>query len=121
MSRELTPEQKQHRRQIAQQQLYGSRNDYHPRCVGELERSNCSACVLQGYIPPGGWEGMTDEDGPNYSGWALVYVEAGARIPGRWKEAFEQELERTDNPAYVQHLAATIDTFGHPGYGKVER
>lgn len=78
-----------------------------------LERESCSACVLRGYEPRGGFgDGYSvKRDGPNYAGWARVYVEAGYSIPKRWKTAFEKELQ-SDNKAYAEALAKSVATFG---------
>lgn len=63
---------------------------------------NCSACAL------------TDErqDAPNYAAWPLAYMENGRVIPAKWRAAFKAELARTDNPAYVNNVRATMQRFG---------
>jgi hypothetical protein len=62
---------------------------------------NCSGCALR----TGG------EEGPNYAGWARVYIEAGVRIPRKWKAAFLREL-RSPNLAYAEALLESIGEFG---------
>ncbi len=76
-----------------------------------LCRANCGACVL------GGYHDLDDDehdrrDGPNYSGWARIYVEAGRTIPRKWKAAFLRELDRTDNALYLAALVRDIQTWG---------
>lgn len=75
-----------------------------------LTRENCGACVLAGYEDPSG-EQTVDRDGPNYAGWARLYVEARRPIPERWRQAFDRELH-SDNAAYSAALARDIATFG---------
>ena len=58
---------------------------------------NCSGCALT----TGG------DEGPNYSGWPLVYIENHRPIPAKWKRALELQT-RSDNQAYADHLVATI-------------
>lgn len=78
----------------------------------ELARTNCGACVLGGYEPRGGWgDGRTRADGPNYAGWARIYVEAGFAIPRLWEAAFERE-RHGDNDRYSAALELSIATFG---------
>lgn len=76
-------------------------------------RMNCGACALEGYEPRRGWgDGFSvKRDGPNYAGWARVYVEACRVIPNKWKGAFRREL-RSDNKAYTQALWVSILLFG---------
>lgn len=76
-------------------------------------RRNCGACALMGYEPRGGWgDGFSvKRDGPNYAGWARVYVEAVRAIPKKWEEAFRREL-RSNNKAYARALWVSILLFG---------
>lgn len=76
-------------------------------------RMNCGACVLRGYEPRGGWgDGFSvKRDGPYYSGWARVYVEARMPIPEKWKDAFERE-RNSDNKLYAAALEEAIKYFG---------
>lgn len=69
-----------------------------------LARENCGACVLNGY--------HATKDGPNYSGWARVYVQASKAIPRKWWDAFEAQLQDHDNPGYVSALKTDIATWG---------
>ena len=80
-----------------------------------LERENCSTCVLNGYEPRGGYEEgySVRRDGPNYAGWARVFVEAGYLLPKKWKKAFEAE-RYSENTAYAEALEKSIRTFGEP-------
>ena len=68
---------------------------------GLNDPANCGACALT----HGG------EDGPNYSGWPLAYMENGRIIPAKWRAAFKRELA-SDNPAYVANLRATMRAYG---------
>lgn len=72
-----------------------------------LERSNCSACVLQGYSDRKNGKPYA----PNYAGWARVYVQAGIQIPVRYMEAFKQEL-KSKNTLYAKALREDIETYG---------
>ena len=62
---------------------------------------NCSGCALT----TGG------KDGPNYSGWSLVYIENHRIIPAKWRKAFEYQL-KSDNKAYANNLAAKVEEHG---------
>lgn len=64
---------------------------------------NCSGCALT----TGG------EEGPNYAGWPLSYLQNNRVIPKKWYGALKRELERTDNPAYVRNLK---EKLGKKGY-----
>jgi hypothetical protein len=75
-------------------------NDHYPHT--KRDPLNCGACALA----------MGDETGPNYSGWARIYVEAGKHVPKKWHTAFLLELHRTDNMPYVEALKKSIKTFG---------
>ena len=81
-----------------------------------LVRENCAACILAGYCPDCGRHRIgcphQVERGPNYAGWARVYVGDRRPIPAKWRAAFTRELERTDNPAYLAALLADIAANG---------
>lgn len=66
---------------------------------------NCGACAIR----------MGGAEGPNYSGWAHLYVEAQRPIPKKWKRAFERE-RASDNRAYAHALERSIATFGMPRF-----
>jgi len=70
-----------------------------------LTRENCAACVLAGY-------GSDTDDEPNYSSWQRIYVEAKARIPRRYRNAFVDTLNGEENTRYADALARSIATFG---------
>lgn len=78
-----------------------------------LTRSNCGACVLNGYQDRDDDE-HKPADGPNYAGWARVFVEAGRSIPATWAEAFVREFTDNDNERYVEALKRDVATFGMP-------
>jgi len=108
--REATPDDFNQRR-MAEQLLL--RHDHNRSDHDPLTRENCAACVLAGYISRSQRaDGAKISDGPDYAGWARVYVQAGRVIPYRWRAAFEAERTRTDNPAYTQALARDIYIFG---------
>lgn len=73
---------------------------------------HCAACVLGGYSPKyrrqEGYE--PDRDGPDYAGWARVYVEAQRAIPAKWRQAFAEQGH--DNKGYYDALGRSIVTFG---------
>lgn len=71
----------------------------------EMTRENCGACVLAGYGQ------KPAEEGPNYAGWARIYVEARRPVPADWRGAFRRELA-SDNGAYAHALRRSIATFG---------
>lgn len=71
----------------------------------EMTRENCGACVLAGY------GARPAEEGPNYGGWARIYVEARRPVPADWRGAFRRELA-SDNRGYAAALARSIATFG---------
>lgn len=86
-----------------------------------LERESCSACVLTGYLSRDSRaDGIRPSDGPNYAGWARVYVEAGYAIPAKWRRAFARaglgDDSESPNPAYFDALGRDLVTFGHPGF-----
>lgn len=70
-----------------------------------VDTDNCSYCALT----QGG------DDGPNYAGWARIYIEAGVAIPNRWREEFQKELN-SDNRLYGYALRKSILTFGGPEF-----
>lgn len=69
----------------------------------KLEVENCGRCALT----------SGDEDGPNYAGWARLYVEARKAVPEKWRTAFARELA-SDNKAYATALRRSIASFGEP-------
>jgi hypothetical protein len=75
--------------------------EHYPGCRLR-DPDNCSGCALT----HGG------EEGPNYAAWPLVYMENNRTIPAKWRKAFERELARTDNPAYVENLKRTMAKHG---------
>lgn len=84
------------------------------RREGRLGRENCATCCILGYEPRGGFgdDYKVSRDGPNYAGWARIYVEAGYAIPRKWWRAFVAQLESADNPHYGAALARSIETYG---------
>lgn len=68
-----------------------------------VDTDNCGFCALT----------HGDADGPNYAGWARLYIEAKRPIPAKWKDAFQRELD-SDNRAYAEALKRSIVTFGGP-------
>ena len=72
---------------------------------GGVDADNCSYCALT----TGG------DDGPNYAGWARLYVEARVPIPERWRAAFQREVD-SGNKAYASALQRSIATFGAPEF-----
>jgi hypothetical protein len=70
-----------------------------------IDADNCGYCALT----HGGSEG------PNYAGWARLYVEAQRTIPSKWRAAFQEELD-SDNKAYSHALRRSIKTFGAPRF-----
>lgn len=68
-----------------------------------VDADNCSFCALT----------TGDEDGPNYAGWARLYIEAQRPMPSKWKAAFQRELD-SNNRAYALALRRSIATFGEP-------
>lgn len=78
----------------------------------DMVRENCGACVLRGYISEYNLsQGHTDADGPNYAGWARIYVECGRVIPTVWRAAFEAQ-RNSSNRSYARALEISINTFG---------
>ncbi|GAC1550404.1 MAG: hypothetical protein NVS3B16_24810 [Vulcanimicrobiaceae bacterium] len=87
------------------------RND---REEANLVRSNCGACVLNGYRDRDDDENHAHQ-GPNYAGWARIYTQAGLAIPRIWVGAFARELvDKDKNAHYAEALARDIATFGDP-------
>lgn len=77
-----------------------------------IERESCSACVLRGYFSASfRADGNNPSDGPNYAGWARLYVEAGEPIPEKWRAAFEAE-RKSSNEAYAAALERSLAAFG---------
>jgi hypothetical protein len=74
---------------------------HYPGCRHK-DPANCSGCALTTGGP----------NGPNYSGWPLVYMENGRTIPAKWREAFERELNRADNMAYARNVRDTLARLG---------
>ncbi len=75
-------------------------------------RESCGACALKGYLSKTAIaDGFKPEDGPNYAGWARIYVQAGRPIPKKWKIAFAAE-KASDNFLYREALENDIATFG---------
>jgi len=70
-----------------------------------VDADNCGYCALT----HGG------SDGPNYAGWARIYVEAQRPIPSKWRAAFMDELN-SDNKAYAHALRRSMMTFGKPTF-----
>lgn len=63
---------------------------------------NCSACALTD----------TRQERPNYAAWPLAYLENRRAIPTKWRDAFHQELARTDNLPYVANLHEKVAKHG---------
>lgn len=109
-------------RQIARQLMRGDKSHRRGDCkrYGQTARMSCGTCALHGYEPRGGWEPGTSvkDDGPNYAGWARVYVEAGTTIPAHWASAFQRERD-SDNLMYARALERSILTFGATIGGEV--
>jgi hypothetical protein len=94
------PEARQHK--ATAQRLLGEGHSY--RHTG-VDTDNCGFCALT----HGGL------DGPNYAGWARIYIEAGKAMPEKWRGAFERELA-SDNHHYAVALRRSIATFGGPKF-----
>jgi hypothetical protein len=62
---------------------------------------NCSGCALT----------IASQEGPNYSGWPLVYIENHREIPAKWRTALARELKSTDL-AYSNNIIAQINKHG---------
>lgn len=69
-----------------------------------LTLENCGAHALHGY--------EATADGPNYTGWARVYVQSGTPVPSKWCDGFWRELHDDENPLYVAALVLDIATWG---------
>jgi hypothetical protein len=78
---------------------------YAPDHARNPDPDNCAACAIR----------MGGAEGPNYAGWARIYIEAKKPIPGKWRGAFERELA-SDNKAYANALRRSIATFGGPHF-----
>ena len=72
-----------------------------------LERTNCAACVLNGYGDKKNGEPIE----PNYSGWVRVYIENGKPIPAKYRAGFTRAL-RSDNRAYAEAIIDDIIKYG---------
>lgn len=95
---------------MARQLMYGDQNHNTGTWHDDpLTRANCAACVLGGYIDPD--DDRQPEDGPNYAGWARIYIEAGRAIPRSWEEVFTAQRD-SDNLEYAYQLERSIATFG---------
>jgi hypothetical protein len=86
-------------RRIFSESHYATDHARHP------DPDNCAACAIR----------MGGIEGPNYAGWARLYIEARRPIPKKWKSAFEAELS-SDNQAYANALRRSIATFGGPRF-----
>lgn len=64
---------------------------------------NCSGCALT----TGG------DEGPNYAGWPIAYLQNGRLIPKKWMGALKNELNRTDNLAYTENLKTQLKKRGY--------
>lgn len=84
---------------------------FRSKADANLCRANCGACVLNGYRDRDDDE-HDPKSGPNYAGWARIYVEARRMIPRKWTAAFLAEFSRTDNLAYVEALRRDVASFG---------
>lgn len=75
--------------------------EHYPGCKHN-DPDNCSGCAL------------TDlrQAAPNYAAWPLVYMENHKPVPAKWRHAFNGELKRTDNPAYVANIRKHIAEYG---------
>ncbi len=69
-----------------------------------VDADNCGYCALT----------HGDADGPNYAGWARLYIEAKRPIPRQWEGAFQRELD--SDKAYSHALRRSIVTFGGPRF-----
>lgn len=84
------------------------------------ERDTCGTCAALG------WGAHNEEhpphEGPNYAGWARVYVQAREPIPRAWMPAFLAHLNDEENDGYREALRRDVATFGwsltdeRPGY-----
>lgn len=70
-------------------------------CRGK-DLENCSACALLN----------AGEEGPNYAGWPIAFLQNGRSLPFKYRNALKRELSRTDNDAYVSNLKAKLDENG---------
>lgn len=75
---------------------------HYPGCRGK-DPQNCSACALL----------HAGEEGPNYAGWPLAFMQNRIRIPKRYMKALKAETERTDNMAYVENLKNQLKANGY--------
>jgi hypothetical protein len=70
-----------------------------------IDADNCGYCALT----------HGDSDGPHYTAWGRLYIEAKKPIPAKWRAAFQRELD-SDNRAYAHALERSIATFGGPRF-----
>ncbi len=96
------PADEARRHQATARRMFSEGHSYPHRGV---DADNCGYCALT----HGGAEG------PNYSGWARLYIEAQRPMPKKWHGAFERELA-SDNTAYADALRRSIATFGEPRF-----
>jgi hypothetical protein len=96
------PAEEARRHQNTARHLFSRGHDYPHK---GLDVDNCAFCALT----------HGDTDGPNYAGWARLYIEAQRPIPRKWRAAFERELA-SDNQAYANALRRSIATFGTPRF-----
>lgn len=124
-----TEDEKRHHGATASQCMF--RHDHNASDRDPLTRVNCGACVLGGYEPRGArddWDHPSVKDhGPNYAGWARIYVESRSPIPRAWRAAFVREITQDGdgtavqeyvNLRYAEALARSIVTFGVRFKGK---
>lgn len=88
------------------------RHDHAPGETDKLALDNCGACALAGRTTDE--DHFPDVEGPNYAGWARVYVEASRTIPAKWERAFRAELA-SNNQSYADALRRSVATFGVRG------
>jgi len=75
-------------------------------------RESCGACCLKGYLSESAIaDGIPEDGGPNYAGWARCYVQALRPVPLKWLKAFLGQLE-SDNLLYAEALKTDIATYG---------
>jgi hypothetical protein len=84
----------------------------------ELSVTSCGTCELNGTraaMFPSDPSEHDDSQGPNYSGWERLYVQAGATIPDAWRESFARWLTpegEAENSRYAECLGRDIATHG---------
>lgn len=82
------------------------RHEHPSKETDRLVLDNCAACALEG-------RGAMD-DGPNFSGWHLIYVQAQRRIPAQWADAFHRFLSGPPG-LYRNNVQRWIRALGMPG------